>query len=183
MHLNCNQDLHLKIEALFASCFKQSYNTILQGGADEPLYQPSADDISPHIIYYRDDFVSSAFHELAHWCIAGEFRRTQIDYGYWYAPDGRTKDEQALFEKFEVKPQAIEWAFSQTVDINFRVSIDNLSATLSDSARLTQERQFTEKVQEQRRHYCKFGFPTRANMFLKALQNFAKRNISDVSIQ
>ena len=40
----------------------------------------------------------------------------------WYAPDGRTKEQQALFEQVEIKPQAIEWMFSKAFGRRFRVS-------------------------------------------------------------
>ncbi len=42
--------------------------------------------------------------------------------GYWYAPDGHTQEQQALFEQVEIKPQAIEWLFAQAFGRKFRVS-------------------------------------------------------------
>lgn len=59
--------------------------------------------------------------------IAGEQRRLLPDLGYWYAPDGRTAEQQALFEQVEIKPQAIEWLFSKAFGRKFRVSLDNLT--------------------------------------------------------
>ncbi len=53
-------------------------------------------------------FYASALHEIAHWCIAGENRCQQVDYGYWYEPNGRSEERQFEFEKVEVKPQALE---------------------------------------------------------------------------
>ena len=55
--------------------FGVSEGTILVGGADEPYYEPG----SPNIIYFREDFVRSALHEVAHWCVAGAARRTLPD--------------------------------------------------------------------------------------------------------
>ncbi len=37
------------------------------------------------------------------------------DLGYWYAPDGRIEEQQALFEQVEIKPQAIEWLFAKSL--------------------------------------------------------------------
>jgi elongation factor P hydroxylase len=37
-------------------------------------------------------------HSIA-WSIAGEKRRLLPDLGYWYAPDGRTQEQQSLFEQ------------------------------------------------------------------------------------
>jgi len=115
------------IEKLFEQAFFSSYQTVLKGGAEEPLYQPSEKKSVPHTIYYREDYLASALHEVAHWCLAGEVRRQQLDFGYWYQPDGRTAEEQRLFEKVEVKPQALEWIFSQAAGVSFQVSADNLA--------------------------------------------------------
>jgi len=56
------------------------------------------------------------------------------DLGYWYAPDGRTAEQQALFEQVEIKPQAIEWLFSKAFGRKFRVSLDNLTGDGGDGA-------------------------------------------------
>lgn len=61
---------------------------------------------------------NSALHEISHWTIAGAKRRLLPDLGYWYAPDGRTKEQQDLFEQVEIKPQAIEWLFAQSLAEN-----------------------------------------------------------------
>ena len=50
-----------------------------------------------------------------------------MDYGYWYQPDGRDEQTQAEFEKVEVKPQALEWIFTQSLGQEFFLSTDNLS--------------------------------------------------------
>lgn len=42
----------------------------------------------------------------------GEKRRQLVDFGYWYAPDGRSAEQQELFQAVEVKPQAMEWILS-----------------------------------------------------------------------
>ena len=54
------------------------------------------------------------------------------DLGYWYAPDGRTLEQQQLFEQVEIKPQAIEWLFAQAFGRKFRVSLDNLTGDGGD---------------------------------------------------
>jgi len=55
----------------FNRCFVQSH-TKLVGGASEPLYEPGKQEAR---VYFREDYASSALHEIAHWCIAGADRR------------------------------------------------------------------------------------------------------------
>lgn len=82
----------------------------------------------------RMAFFNSALHEISHWTIAGEERRKLPDLGYWYAPDGRTQEQQALFEQVEIKPQAIEWMFAKAFGRKFRVSLDNLTGEGGDGS-------------------------------------------------
>ncbi|MCH8543126.1 MAG: elongation factor P hydroxylase [Alcanivorax sp.] len=114
------------LELLFAQTFAERYQTVLCGGAEEPLYQPG----SPHRIVYTRDYFRSALHEVAHWCVAGAARRQQVDYGYWYAPDGRDAVQQRAFEQAEVKPQALELLFCEACGHPFTVSLDNLNGNL-----------------------------------------------------
>jgi hypothetical protein len=167
----------IDLQGLFCQCFEQQFNTCLRGNATEPLYSPSSAKQAQHVIFYRDDYFSSALHEIAHWCIAGDKRRLQTDYGYWYAPDGRSAQQQKTFALAEQKPQALEWAFSIACNIPFRVSIDNLVAqgTGVEDVRLKQreqEEQFTLAVNTQLKQYIERGFPPRAQLFLSRLQTF-----------
>ncbi len=61
-----------------------------------------------------------------HWCVAGKARREQVDFGYWYCPDGRDAMTQSQFEDVEVEPQAFEWLFCVAAGFPFNVSCDNL---------------------------------------------------------
>lgn len=115
-------------------------------------------------IFFNRDYFASALHEIAHWCIAGEQRRAQVDYGYWYAPDGRDTQQQRAFEQVEVKPQALEWAFSLACNASFSVSNDNLSLSEHDSTA------FKNAVTKQLMIYEEHGFPKRAHRFLSILQ-------------
>lgn len=148
---------------VFHELFFARYNTRLEGGGAEPLYQPMSDASSAHVIQFTHDYFASALHEVAHWCIAGAERRKLEDYGYWYAPDGRTAAQQQLFEQVEVKPQALEWVFSQAAGSRFRLSADNLSGGLSHSSR------FRDSVWRQARSYCEQGLPERAAAFAQGL--------------
>ena len=148
--------------------FSASEGTILIGGADEPYYEPG----SPNIIYFREDFVRSALHEVAHWCVAGATRRTLPDYGYWYAPDGRDGAQQTAFYGVEVKPQAIEKAFCMAIGIPFKVSVDNLSVSLSDPAIAS----FAGAVEDQFAAMMIDGLPHRAEVFRHALSDLAHHN-------
>ena len=106
-------------------------NVNLVKGDFEPEYFPATPD-QPARIQFAHGFFNSALHEISHWCIAGEQRRLLPDLGYWYAPDGRTQEQQALFEQVEIKPQAIEWLFAQAFGRKFRVSLDNLTGEGGD---------------------------------------------------
>lgn len=164
------------LETLFLAEFGKDYKTRLLGGADEPLYRPASAGsgfhvidfhvIDFHVIEYTRDYFASALHEIAHWCIAGAARRQQKDYGYWYAPDGRTPAQQQRFEQVEVKPQALEWLFSTAAGFPFRVSADNLEAGTGASDA------FRQAIWQQARHYCHSGPPVRAARFIRRLSNF-----------
>lgn len=109
-------------------------NVNLVKGDFEPEYFPAIDS-SPARIQFAHGFFNSALHEISHWSIAGEQRRLLPDLGYWYAPDGRTAEQQALFEQVEIKPQAIEWLFATAFGRKFRVSLDNLTGEGGDGNR------------------------------------------------
>lgn len=155
---------------LFDYCFKCTENTVLKGDADEPLYQPSTSHSQPHIIYFTKDYTSSALHEIAHWTLAGKERRKQVDYGYWYEPDGRTQAQQKLFEQVEVKPQAIEKLFSEACGQSFNISADNLESGIQSSAT------FEQAVHTQANRYQTGAntLPPRAALFLEALKRAFK---------
>ncbi|TBR42255.1 hypothetical protein CBF23_008020 [Marinomonas agarivorans] len=171
---------------IFAATFFSTFATRLQGGADEPYYSPvkeyapvteNGSDESCAVIYFRDNFISSALHEISHWVIAGEQRRALPDYGYWYEADDRDLEKQKKFETVEIKPQAIECLFHLAAGLPFQVSVDNLS--LPDYDR----RPFERLVEKQVYAYCSFDeskalvmkMPKRAYLFIQAL--LAYRNI------
>jgi len=151
--------------ALFEQTFFADYRTRLTCGDDEPVYLPADDQVPWHRIVFAHGYFASALHEVAHWCIAGEARRRQMDYGYWYQPDGRSATQQAAFERVEVKPQALEWAFSVAAGFPFNVSVDNLHGGL-EVDRLA----FMERVRGQVVCYLERGFPERAERFISVLR-------------
>lgn len=110
---------------LFNGLFRQPRQTILVRGDDEPEYLPAGS--GPAQVVFAHGYFSSALHEVSHWCIAGEYRRTLQDYGYWYCPDGRSREQQCAFEQVEVKPQALEWLFALACGWRFHISVDNLA--------------------------------------------------------
>jgi len=137
------------------------------GGGEEPVYLPG----TPAKIIFTHDYFSSALHEVAHWCIAGKARREQVDYGYWYVPDGRTYEQQMAFEQVEIKPQAVEWVFNRACGYQFRLSADNLDALIGASEA------FKIDVLRQAQEYCEKGLPKRAQRFASALaQHFCTDN-------
>ncbi len=175
-----------KLVAIFDDLFAREFNTRLMGGVAEPVYIPaghsaamamtnnySADICSYHRLFFREDYFSSALHEVAHWCIAGAERRLQVDFGYWYNPDGRTREQQQLFEKAETKPQALEWMFSRACGQRFCPSADNLAANLGAS------KAFIQAVVRQAQCWCVSPMPQRGALFLDALATkFGQQNIS-----
>jgi elongation factor P hydroxylase len=166
LNLSEQQRLDL-ISAVFTDNFFITENTQLIGGAEEPLYTPSLNTEKPHQLFFRENFVSSALHEIAHWCIAGKQRRLQQDFGYWYEPDGRTVDEQMKFESMEIKPQALEWIFSNACGQKFNPSADNLNACEDDNA---DDINFKQALIKQARQWCKSQqLPPRAKIFIEAL--------------
>lgn len=158
------------LQHIFSATFETQYKTQLLFGADEPFYQAAKLPNENNQIFSRSDFFASALHEISHWCIAGEKRRKLDDFGYWYNPDGRNLEEQKKFETFEVKPQALEKAFSLSCNYPFQVSVDNLAMPNYDAS------PFIEKVNIQMLEYQKNGFPKRAAMFIYALSNFYNTN-------
>ncbi|MBS0619850.1 MAG: elongation factor P hydroxylase [Verrucomicrobia bacterium] len=157
--------------AIFNQCFEKEYNTQLIKGGDEPIYLPADADRPYHALYFARGFFSSALHESAHWLIAGEKRRLQVDFGYWYVPDGRSNEEQTRFESVEIKPQALEWILSKAAGYPFRLSLDNLNGNAPDS------RAFVEAVHNQVKIYCGQGLSVRASTFRSALCLFYKTPI------
>ena len=154
------------LKNIFDSQFGQSHNTRLVRGDDEPIYLPANETCGYHQVIFAHGFYASALHEIAHWLVAGEARRLQEDYGYWYCPDGRDKTQQAEFEKVEVKPQAIEWALSVSAGFNFNVSVDNLNG--EQSCRFSFQQNVHAKVIE----LIEGGFNSRTEQLLKALADF-----------
>lgn len=154
---------------LFNRCFQHSHRTQLAYGQDEPIYVPANGEQIYHTIYFAHGFFSSALHECAHWLLAGEHRRSLVDYGYWYTPDGRTAEQQALFQQVEVKPQALEWSLSKACGYPFRLSFDNLNGDTPEYE------QFALAVEQQRHHYECAGLPLRAEKFHASLLRHYQR--------
>ncbi|MFB1035674.1 MAG: elongation factor P hydroxylase [Sinobacterium sp.] len=154
---------------LFNATFMETEKTILVKGDHEPVYIP-AKRSQYHQIVFAHGYFASALHEIAHWCIAGKQRRLLEDYGYWYNPDGRDNKQQIEFEKVEVKPQAIEWAFSCMSGKHFTVSTDNLEGAAANT------QIFQNTVKRQVNLYLELGFPPRAAEFMGVLQKFYQTN-------
>ncbi len=148
---------------LFDGCFLADYNTCLRGGYPEPEYLPADASEPHHRILFTRDYFRSALHEVAHWCVAGPERRLLPDFGYWYAPDGRSAEQQRTFEQVEVKPQALELIFCLAAGHRFDVSTDNLSGEATDPA------PFRARVREQARAYLSGGLGERPQRYSAAL--------------
>ncbi|UTF61377.1 elongation factor P hydroxylase [Gilvimarinus sp. DA14] len=155
---------------IFNECFERDEATCLIGGASEPLYTPAGKG-QPAKIFFSHDYFASALHEVAHWCVAGLERRKQEDYGYWYAPDGRSAEQQAEFERVEARPQALEWVFSAAAVFQFRVSADNLNLGLGPSE------EFKDAIFSQLQHLNQQGLAPRAARFTQALLNFYRPGV------
>lgn len=145
------------------------YQTELVRGQDEPIYLPAKQTGQFNQIIFAHGFFASALHEIAHWCIAGAERRKLEDFGYWYEPDGRSKQQQYEFEKVEIKPQALEWAFSIAAGVPFRVSVDNLNGDAINW------RTFQNRVCQQLITYQQTQFPARAQRWIDILSQYYAR--------
>jgi len=149
---------------IFNGLFLEPYNTELVAGEEEPIYLPADERHPRHRVIFAHGFFASALHEIAHWCVAGAKRRTLVDFGYWYKPDGRTAEEQAAFEQVEVQPQAYEWILSESAGHRFHFSADNLSAGLGASDL------FMRKVHARVLELIEQGLPERVEALSSALR-------------
>lgn len=172
------------IISIFNQLFAETENTQLVAGGDEPEYLPANDQCDYHRLIFAHGYYESALHEISHWCIAGKERRKLPDFGYWYAPDGRTAAQQREFEQVEVKPQALEWILSEACGRRFHISTDNLNG---DEAEVQAGREaFRQAVYQQAHQYLEQGLPTRAEILKQALLNFYQRHsvfAQDVFVQ
>jgi len=158
--------LYQDLIALFNESFSELYNTRLVKGGEEPIYLPANEIRNYHAIYFAHGYYSSALHEVSHWLIAGKERRQLEDFGYWYVPDGRTAEQQKVFEQVEVKPQAIEWILSVAAGYRFYISADNLNGEATDAY------DFKHAVLDQVKTYSIQGLPERAEQLRKKLSGF-----------
>ena len=152
-----------RVANIFNQLFTVSENTLLVSGASEPFYKASTKN-SKAKIHSRENYLSSALHEIAHWAIAGEKRRQLDDFGYWYEEEGRTLEQQLQFEQVEIKPQAIEWLLSLACNQPFYFSADNLSQEMEASEH------FKQAVYRQAVDFLKYGLPYRAENLFKELK-------------
>lgn len=154
--------------AMLKQIFEATFDVLIIGGADEPFYQAASKN-TPATIYYKDNYPRSLLHEMAHYCLAGQQRRQLDDYGYWYAPCGRTADEQQAFENVEARPQALEKAFCHILGLPFCPSLDDFSGNGASKLFLT----------NLQRHYNEMmtAPPPLANKALQALSNSTLLNI------
>ena len=148
---------------LFNQTFINTYNTELICCEEEPIYRPADKQHPHHRIIFAHGFFASALHEISHWCVAGKERRLLGDCGYWYEPDGRSEERQAEFEQVEVKPQALEWIFSQSANFEFHFSADNIALNNQPSE------PFKQAVYQQVKRYIEHGLPKRAQMWSNTL--------------
>ncbi|MGR5220178.1 elongation factor P hydroxylase [Vibrio parahaemolyticus] len=153
--------------AIFNQTFFDEYQTKLELGGDEPIYLPADEQVDYHRIIFARGFYASALHEIAHWCVAGPERRQLEDFGYWYQPDGRTREVQSEFEKVEIRPQAYEWILSVSAGFPFSVSCDNLSGDFEPD-RLG----FMHKVHSEVLAILEQGIPKRVLQLSEALRHF-----------
>lgn len=152
---------------IFESCFFDEFNTRLIKGDDEPIYLPADAQTTYHQIVFAHGFYASALHEISHWCIAGKARREQVDFGYWYCPDGRDAQTQCQFEDVEIKPQALDWLFCEAAGFPFNVSCDNLEGDIEPD-RIA----FQRRVHAQVMTWLAEGIPARPARFIAALQQY-----------
>jgi len=163
------QHSHHDLIKIFNGLFEHSEETLLVAGGEEPEYLPKDGINSKNRLIFKEDYYSSALHEIAHWCIASKERRQLVDYGYWYEPQRELSTKQQLFEQVEAKPQALEWIFSMAAGIQFYISADNLSRNNEISPA------FKSTIHEHALRYLEAGLPIRAQLFKEQLLSFYQR--------
>lgn len=150
-----------QLQAIFSAQFFATHRTCLLGGFDEPFYRaPTA--TSEGQVQYRLDYLSSALHELAHWCLAGPQRLQQDDYGYSYQSE-RDLSAQLDFERLEARTQALEWLLHLACGQKFRPSADNLSLPDYDL------RPFARRIEQQAAQMLNGHLPPRGHQLILAL--------------
>ena len=135
----------------------------IQGGAEEPFYEAPTED-SNAVLYFRDNYPRSLLHELSHYCLAGDRRRSLDDFGFWYSPCGRTAQEQLKFELVEARPQGLEKAFCEVLDLTFSPSLDDFSGREASN-------EFSLNLEKAYQEMCSNPPPT-AKKLLTGLKQF-----------
>jgi elongation factor P hydroxylase len=97
------------------------------------------------------------------------------DYGYWYAPDGRSQAQQSAFFSVEARPQAIESLFCDACGVGFAPSVDNVEGGVTD----TELEVFVTRITDWRSRFLKEGLPSRAEQFRQALN----REFADIHVE
>lgn len=162
---------------LFNDLYKESEETILINGGEDPIYLPKNESSSFNQIIFQENYFASALHEIAHWCIAGKERRKLVDYGYQYQPNIYSTNDRNIYEKLETKPQAIEWIFCLATGTPFYVSIGD------DWPVREINPDFRYNIYQQAIYYFQHGLPRRAEQFKQILLKFYKREeISESSV-
>ena len=110
---------------MFNECFLESEQTRLVGGAREPWYEPISAAGEVAMLYCRADYLASALHETAHWCLATPAQRALTDFGFSYIAPPRTLAQQRRFFELELPVQSLEAFFSEAAGVEFRVSSDS----------------------------------------------------------
>lgn len=160
-------DISSRVSQTFNGLFATSARTVMVGGGAEPLFLPASCDRPARLVFTRD-YVSSALHEAAHWCIAGAARRRLIDYGYHYYAPPRTAAQRQRFFTLERCCQALELLFATAAGQTFQVSIDDLDAP-SDRAIATSAANFDTEVRAAAIAMDARGLPPRAAQLRDAL--------------
>jgi elongation factor P hydroxylase len=161
VELSCQQ-----ISVIFHDKFAISHEVRLRGGGKEPLYLPASRENSHNLLIFKNNYVESALHEIAHWCIAGRERLKLEDWGYWYQPEGRSNEQQMRFMAVESRNQAVEWALCTAAGVRFRPSLDNPG--WMDCEGRVQE--FHNQIVSHLRGYLVHGLPERAGILYRAFQ-------------
>jgi len=163
---------------VFNRAFGLAHQTMLVGGAAEPLYEPATPHI-PALLQFREDFAASALHEVAHWCIAGAKRRRRIDFGYEYIAPPRSAFMQAKFFAAEMHAQSLEAEFCAAAGVVFRVSVDDLVGGHTDAGHLEARRKFEKAMQQAKpglRQWLRSSAGERAQQMLNGLHS-RRRNL------
>ncbi|XPE56836.1 elongation factor P hydroxylase [Shigella flexneri] len=107
------------------------------------------------VLVFAHGFLASALHEIFTRVSPVKQKREQVDFGYWYCPDGRDAETKGQFEDVEVKPQAFDCVVARGGGFRSTLAATTWKVTLNRTI------VFQRRVHAQVMTYLTRGIPSR----------------------